>query len=448
MGLRVKGNLLSAPRADGTGRLRMNFKITAWGMLLATSALLTASPALAQYGARAPASPAKDQPANSKDDAKQQKTLDISKQVRPAIVELEAAVKAKDTANIPAKVAAALAKAKTANDRYLISQLQLKSAVDANDMPAAATAVEAMIATGVAPASELPGLYDSLGKIYFNAKAYDKAGAAFEKVTQLQPSNTEAMAMLAETRNSQGRIPDAVAMIQKAIATKSATGQKAEENWYKRAVALAYNSHLPNAPTVAREWVGAYPNPKNWHDAIRIYQTATKAEDASLLDSMRLAQVTGGLSGESDYFRFANTLVTKGYAGEAKLVLEQGFAANAISKTNPSFSQLYSVATAKSQGDRASLAASGKAAAAGSDAKKVMVVADAFYGYGDYAQAAELYRAALGKAGVDKDLANLRLGMTLVRSGDKAGATTALNAAGGAQAELAKLWLAYLATKA
>jgi hypothetical protein len=38
--------------------------------------------------------------------------------------------------------------------------------------------------------------------------------------------------------------------------------------------------------------------------------------------------------------------------------------------------------------------------------------------------------------------------MALARAGDMAGATAALNAAGGAQAELAKFWLAYLATKA
>ena len=81
-------------------------------------------------------------------------------------------------------------------------------------------------------------------------------------------------------------------------------------------------------------------------------------------------------------------------------------------------------------------------------AQGVAHVAVPLHSYGDYAQAAELYRAALGKAGVDKDLANLRLGMTLARSGDKAGATAALNAAGGAQAEVAKLWLTYLATKA
>ena len=77
-----------------------------------------------------------------------------------------------------------------------------------------------------------------------------------------------------------------------------------------------------------------------------------------------------------------------------------------------------------------------------------MVTGDAYYGYGDYAKAAELYRAALTKSGVDKDLANLRLGMSLARAGDKSGATAALNAAGGAQSEVAKFWLTYLSTSA
>jgi TolA-binding protein len=77
-----------------------------------------------------------------------------------------------------------------------------------------------------------------------------------------------------------------------------------------------------------------------------------------------------------------------------------------------------------------------------------MVTGEAYYGYGDYQKSAELFRAALGKQGVDKDLANLRLGMALARAGDKAGATAALNAAGGAQAEVAKLWLTYVSTAA
>jgi len=393
----------------------------------------------------APAAQAQDSAAAS---AAPQKKIEISKQARPAIVELQTAVTAKDTANIPAKLAAAQAKAKTAEDRYVIAQLQLKAAIDSNDMAAAGAAIEAAIASGAAPASEEAGLYDSLGKIHYNAKAYDKASVALERVIQLEPGNVDAMVMLAEARNSLGKGPEAVAMIQKAIAARTSAGQKAPESWYKRAVALSYNANLPSAPAIALGWVTAYPTPSNWHDTIRIYQTTSRLDDAAMLDSMRLAQAVGGLSGESDYFRFANTLVTKGYAGEAKLVLEQGFAANKISKSKPTFSQLYSVATTKSQGDRASLDGSAKTALAGSDARKVMVTADAYYGYGEYSKAADLYRAALGKTGVDKDVANLRLGMSLARAGDKAGATAALNAAGGAQAEVAKLWLAYLSTTA
>ncbi len=168
-------------------------------------------------------------------------------------------------------------------------------------------------------------------------------------------------------------------------------------------------------------------------------------DDASLIDSMRLARATGALHGENDYFRYTNTLVTKGFPGEAKAVLEQGFAAKAIDKNRATFSQLYALASTRSQGDRASLAASATAAKAAPDAKKAMTTAEAYYGYGDYAQAADLYRVGADQEGVDKDLANLRLGMALARAGDKAGATAALNAAGGAQAEVAKLWLTYLA---
>ena len=77
-----------------------------------------------------------------------------------------------------------------------------------------------------------------------------------------------------------------------------------------------------------------------------------------------------------------------------------------------------------------------------------MGTADAYLGYGDYAKAATLYRAALGKSGVDSNLANLRLGIALGRSGDKAGATTALNAVSGPRAGIAKLWLTWLSTRA
>ena len=418
----------------------------ALGMMLGG---LTAAPALAQYAQPQVGSPPQaTQSDNRQAPAAPANQPKVSKDASKALSELQKAVNAKDTANIPALVAAAEAKVKTKDDKFLLAQFKLKAAVDANDNAGMIAGLQAVVDSGfLAPAETVPH-YMNLGKLNYNAKSYDAAGAAFERLLAVDPSNLDATVMLAETRNGQGRTAEAVTLIQKAIAAKTAAGQKADESWYKRAVALAFNAKLPSAPELGRQWVAAYPNAKAWRDAIRIYQTSGQISDEAMIDTMRLAQATGALAGENDYFTFANKLVTKGYAGEAKLVLEQGFAAKSIDKNRGTFSQLYSVATAKSQGDQASLDASAKTALAAASARQAMVTAEAYYGYGDYARSAELVRAARTKDGVDKDLANLRLGMALARAGDKAGAEAALKAAGGAHTDVAKLWLTYLATKA
>ena len=428
----------------------MKLTPTALALALASGSVMFSTAALAQYGsqpsatATQPAGQAQGAP-QAQDDAGKPK---ISNSARKEIVALQTAVNAKNAAAIPAAIAAAKAKAKSKDDHYAIAQLQLKAAVDANNNAAMAVGLQEVLNSGFLDASATLPLYLNLGKLHYNAKSYEPAAAAFEQALKLDPNNLEAIVLLAETRSSQGRNADAIGMIQKAIAAKTSAGQKADEAWYKRAVALAFNAKLPVAQVIARDWVAAYPSPKNWRDTIRIYQTSSGLDDAALIDSMRLARATGALQGENDYFRYTNTLVGRGFAGEAKAVLDEGFAAKAIDRGRATFSQIYTVASSRSQGDRASLAASATAARAAADAKKAMTTAEAYYGYGDYREAAELLRVALTKSGVDKDLANLRLGMALAQAGDKAGATAALNAAGGAQADVAKLWLTYLATKA
>ncbi|HET9336206.1 MAG TPA: tetratricopeptide repeat protein [Sphingomicrobium sp.] len=424
-------------------------KLTRTALALALSSGMFSSAAVAQYGSQQP-SPSTSQPAAQASGQAQEagKKPTISNSARKEIVALQTAVNAKNAAAIPAAIAAAKAKAKSKDDHYTIAQLQLKAAADANDNAAMVAGLQEVLNSGFLDASETLPLHMNLGKLQYNAKSYDAAAAAFEQVIKADPSNIEATVLLAETRSAQGRTADAVGMIQKAIATKNSAGQKADEAWYKRAVALSFNAKLPSATGLARDWVAAYPSPKNWRDAIRIYQTSSQLDDAALVDSMRLARATGALQGENDYFRYTNSLVTKGFPGEAKAVLDEGFAAKAIDRSRATFSQLYSAATQRAQGDRASLGAAATAAKSAADAKKAMTTAEAYYGYGDYREAAELLQLALTKSGVDKDLANLRLGMALAQAGDKAGATAALNAAGGAQSDVAKLWLTYLATKA
>ena len=66
-----------------------------------------------------------------------------------AIIDLQTAVNANDTANIPAKVAAAQAVAETKEDRYLIGQMQLKAALASKDNAALAVAIDAVAKSGM-----------------------------------------------------------------------------------------------------------------------------------------------------------------------------------------------------------------------------------------------------------------------------------------------------------
>jgi tetratricopeptide (TPR) repeat protein len=282
-------------------------------------------------------------------------------------------------------------------------------------------------------------LYADLGSTYTRLNQAQRAADAYQHALQLNPNSVEATAGLAEAKAAAGQTADAIALLQKGIALQSAGGAKAPEAWYKRAVAIAYKAKLPQAADLARDWVSAYPTKDSWENALAIYQLGAQLDESQTLDLMRLKRAAGVLT-PADYFNYGDIAVRKGFAGEAKSVLEQGFAANLIKNSDPSFSQLYSVATAKTKGDLESLPA---APSATGTAKVTLNAGDAYYGYGKYDKAAEFYRAALSKAGADTSLINLHLGMALARQGDKAGAAAAFKAVSGANAALAQYWLLY-----
>jgi lipopolysaccharide biosynthesis regulator YciM len=409
----------------------MLFTRTAIGVVLALGAI-SVTPAIAQ--SKAAAAPAPAQPK-------------ISKQAMKPIIDLQTAVTANDVANIPARLAAANAAAQTPEDRFFIAQLQTKAALNAKDESAQLAAVQAQLDSGGAGAERATQLRLVLGNTKLKAKDYAGALSALQPIAQLEPANTDAMLLTAEALNGVGRTAEAVPMLQKAISTLKAQGKPAPENIYRRAVALSAAKKLPGTSQLAMEWVQAFPTPTNWRDTIRLYMLDSGLSDTDLIDAFRLQRATGSLNGESDYYRYAATAAMRGLPGEAKAVIDEGTASKAIDKARPTFKEVYAQSSAKVTADRASLPAGERTALAGSSAKAALGTGDAYMGYGDFAKAATLYRAALGKSGVDSSQANLRLGVALAQAGDKAGATTALNAVTGPRAGIAKLWLVWLGTR-
>src|SRR3954462_13092807 len=137
---------------------------------LAVALAVSAAPLAAQYD-RPAAPPPVQIPQNvpTGDNKAQAQPVDDGK-VHPsgkavkAIVELQKAVNANDTANIPAKIAAAQAVASTKEDRYIIAQFQLKAAYAANDDAAMAAAIDSISKSGfIDSAAKMAELYVALG---------------------------------------------------------------------------------------------------------------------------------------------------------------------------------------------------------------------------------------------------------------------------------------------
>jgi hypothetical protein len=426
----------------------MKSTLTAAAVLLAGTALL-ATPAVAQsnYGAQAapqqPTAPAAEQAPVQNPNAIKTHMPKISREASKAIQQLQKDVNDKNTAAIAADVAAANAAAKTNDDRYVIGILQLKAAAQSNDNAGVAAAIEAMLASGSVTEEEKFPLYLNLAQAYSTLNQDARAAQAYTQALQLNPNSVDATAGLAEAKVGAGQAAEGLALLEKGIALQSANGGHAPEKWYTRALQIAYKAKLPQALQIARDWIAAYPTSNAWTNALAVYQNLQSLDDAQTLDLLRLKRATGSLA-PADYFNYGDLAVRQGYSGEAKAVLEEGFAANKIEKSNASFSQLYTLASQKSQGDKASLA---NAPVASASANLTTGTGDAWFGYGDYAKAAEFYKAALAKGG-DANRNNLHLGMALARAGDKAGAAAALNKVTGPTAELAKFWLVYANAKA
>ena len=375
-----------------------------------------------------------------------QRQLKLSTAASKSIMELQTAVKAKSSATIPGLIATAQAAAKNDDDRAAIASLQLQAAIDSNDPAALVAAADASRATG-SNSSLMPRVYLQAARSYGAANQYAQANVALDKALALDPNDVDSLLFKSDIAMKLQQPAASVAAINQAIARQKALGKVVPEAWYGAAVGRAYDAKLPAAFEASRQWVAAYPTQAHWHDVIGIYRNLSGADRAGLIDMFRLARVTKTLSGEADYLGASQIFSARGYPGEALAILDEGVAAKAISLSSVTLARPYALAKGKSIGDRAVAMAGAKTGLTAPTAAVTVAAADRLLGYGEFAQAATLYRAALAKPAADTNVINLRLGEALAQSGDKAGAMAALQLAGGAQSDIAKYWLAWVSTR-
>ncbi len=269
-----------------------------------------------------------------------------------------------------------------------------------------------MLASGGALPAEMRALYEN--QLEFATAAGDtaKAQRAMAALDAMNPNDPTRFIRQARIRAAANDSPGAIALYRQAIELQTRNSQPIPVEWRQQIAALAYRARLPETPSLMREWLALAPTPALWHDSLAIYAELNPGSGMTL-DVYRLVRAAGVMNSERDYVLLSEAANEVRAFGEVKAVLEEGLSRNHITANVAFARERIATATRRATDDRGSLAGERTAALAGRDGTVALRLADAYYGYGDYGPAAELYRAALQKGFGDPNLVNIRLGAAL-----------------------------------
>ena len=410
------------------------------------SSLALAAALVVGGGAAAPAA-AQDQnvkavngPANAN-----QRKVDIGKEARKPLQDLFDAVRAKNNENFAALLAAAEAVAKSPDEKYFVAKLRLEHAINLGDRAAQAAAAKDVIASGAAQPAEAQELQTFLTRMAINSGDAGQAESYYAGLIAANPNYLDSIVNLARAKMDLKKDGEALDLLRRAITLARSKGEAAPEAWYRNALQIAYKqNNAALAAELARDVHQAYPTKENFKNLIAVSATEVAKDEQAYVDLLRLMQASGTLDNAGDYLRLAEHLEFERNWGEAKSVLE---AAARAGKTSPRHAAVLSRVSAKVAEDKAALPGAEPKARSAADGKLAASLAAVYAGYGDYNKAAELYRLALQKGGVDANLVNTRIGIALAQAGQRAEAEAAFRAVSGPRTAVANLWLAWLAQR-
>ena len=374
--------------------------------------------------------------------------LALSRAERAALAPVSQAVQMRNWPAAALALPAAQAAAQSPAARYAVGRFELDVGLGTRNPEQQLRGIERILASGAARQDETFALLRHQAQLHNERREYDRAEAALNRLVQLQPGDPETLAMLAHISNSRRNAPQTVTMLQRSLEASDLSGRRAPEGRYKLALALALQGNQrAQTADLARRLVTAYPSAINWRDALLSYRDVAQPDAALTLDIFRLMRASGALAGERDYVAAATAFDQANLPGEAKEILDEGVSRGMLSGSEAAVRALITRVNGRATTDRGGLAGRVTRAQAAATGAAARAAADSLFGYGRHAEAAGLYRAALTKGGEDADLVNMRLGAALALANQPVEAQAALQAVTGPRAELARLWLAWLARR-
>ncbi len=392
---------------------------------------------------------------------KEDKGLKLSPAALKAAQAAQTAIRAGDVATGEPALAQLDAAVKTDQDRYFaaalrleLEQARIRAARQGNpnapvDQSRLAAPLDVLLASPLTEPAQKAQFAYIRGQLAYDAKQYPQTLQYWQQAKQLgyvDPNlDMNIMRVKEQSGDTQGALADLNAEIQRA----TAAGQKPKEELYRYSMARSIKQPGQAVPSMQR-LLAAYPSKKNWRDVAVLYGlqqgSIATLDKQQKLDLFRLMHQTRSLADEFDYREYAQDASDRGLPEEAKRILTEGIAAGKIPASGANYKAMMTEIN-KAIANESPLGPLETRAKSAGDGKLAAQTAEAYLSQNNNAKAADLYRVALQKGGVNADEVNTRLGIALARQGDKEGARAAFAAVKGApRADLAQLWITSLDT--
>jgi tetratricopeptide (TPR) repeat protein len=371
----------------------------------------------------------------------------LGAKISKPIAAAQEAIKVKDWDGALAALTEAQAiEPKTPYEAFVIDYIAWYPLVQKKDYAAAEAALARAMASGFVPETEQATRYKALAQLNFELKQYPKVVEYGKKVLELAPGSDDVAVLVAQAMFLADDFNGARSFVQQY------TAGAAKPNEQLLQIALQANAELNDragAIAVLEQLIRAYPSQRYWHDLLSNQLYETKG-DRDLRALYRLMADTSTLDKAEDYSEMATLLLSAGYPGEAKGILDRGLAAGvfkgeALTRAQTDLKR----ATAGADADLKDLPGADKALAAAKSGNEMVANGKLFFSVGEYGKAADAIRKGIEKGGVtDADDAQMLLGIALVRAGQGPAAIDALGKVRDPKlAGIARLWKLYVETR-
>ena len=388
---------------------------------------------------------------------KEEKQAAAAEKASPAVQKAAFdAQKAADAGDLPTALTnyqAAKTAMVTDDDKFMVGRVGYQIYQKNKDMALYSDSIDLMLASGKASPQAQQQLYFVQGQLAYNAKNYPKALAAFKGADAAGSTEEDLVPLMVEATAMTGQTLQALNTLNEQVAKRTAAGKPVPAEWYQRGLSIGYKAKpnpadVPalNAATleIGKKWVAADPQQRYWSAVLQIYEQQYKLNTEDRVDVLRLQRHAGAMEGDADYREYADDVYLR-FPNEAMQVLQEGAAKGVVNlSAKGDASDVMGIVKGKVAADKASLPAADKSSRAAANGKAALSTADAYVGYGQYAQAIDLYKVALAKGGVDVGTATLHMGWAQALSGDAASAKATFATVTGPKKPVADFWIIHL----